>query len=356
MNLPALLIHKDKILNNTRTVSSLLKERGLSMVGVAKGVLAHPEVVKAMVEGGADGLGDSRIDNLRRLREMGYTGKTVLLRAPAPSQADLAVRYADVSLNSEPATVQALGRAARSSGKVHKVILMVDLGDLREGVLAERALAVAERMVNEEGIILEGIGTNMACYGGVEPTRGKMEELLSVKREIEEGLGLRLPTVSGGNSANLSLVMDGAMPEGITELRIGEGVLLGQEAVQRRPIPGCFRDAFIIRAEVIETSTKPSKPWGNVGQDAFGRIPFFLDLGLRKRAILALGRQDVVPDALAPVDEGITIVGASSDHLICDVQEALRDVSVGDTLDFLPQYGAVLAAATSPFVEKVVVQ
>lgn len=324
------------------------------MVGVAKGLLAHPAVTRAMITGGARAIGDSRVENLRRLRENGYEGETVLLRAPSLSRAREVVCYADTSLNSDPLTVRALGEAARCMGKVHRVILMVDLGDLREGVLPEDAEGVAREMTGIPGIDLKGIGTNMACYGGAIPTREKMGELLGIRAGIESGLGVSLKTVSGGNSANIGLVLAGHMPPGITELRIGEGVILGREAIERLPIPGCFQDALVIRAEVIEVLRKPSKPWGRIGQDAFGRIPVFDDCGVRKRAILALGRQDVDPEGIRPVDKGVRVIGASSDHLICDVEDAERSLTVGSTLDFLPNYGALLLASTSPFVEKVV--
>lgn len=354
MKLPALLIYEDKILNNAEVVSSLLRQQGLTMVGVAKGLLAHPAVVRAMIKGGARAIGDSRIENLKRLRENGYQGETVLLRAPSLSRVSEVVCYADTSLNSDPVTVRALGKAAFCIGKVHKVILMVDLGDLREGVLAGDAEEAARQMTGIPGIYLEGIGTNMSCYGGVMPTRDKMEELLRVKARIEGSLGISLVTVSGGNSANIGSVLAGEMPPGITELRIGEGVILGREAIQRLPIPGCCQDALVIRAEVIEVLEKPSKPWGRIGQDAFGKIPVFDDCGIRRRAILALGRQDVDPEGIRPVDKGVRVIGASSDHLICDVEDAERSLTVGSNLDFLPNYSALLLASTSPFVEKVV--
>lgn len=354
MTYPALYIDTAKIEQNTRLIGGLLASQGVKMVAVAKGAMGHPAVVAAMTAGGASSIGDSRIESLRRLRQQGYDGETVLLRAPSPSRAQEAAGVADVSLNSDPATVRALGSAAEAAGKRHRVMLMIDLGDLREGVLAEDAPAVAAEMDRSAGIDLVGIGTNLACYGGVIPTPEKMEALLSVKSRIEATLGRRLPRVSGGNSANMTMVMEGKMPRGITELRIGESILLGVEAVERRPVPGCHRDAFVLAAEVIEATRKPSKPWGETGQDAFGMVPQFVDRGLRWRAILALGRQDADPDTLSPREAGVLVLGASSDHLICDVEDAGAGHRVGDVLTFIPGYGSLLQASTSPFVQKVV--
>ncbi|MGE5580762.1 MAG: alanine/ornithine racemase family PLP-dependent enzyme [Bacillota bacterium] len=351
---PALYIDTEKVRHNTRVISGLLGRQGMRLVGVAKGVMGHVAVAKAMVDGGAAAIGDSRTETLRNLRNLGYEGETVLLRAPSPSRAAEAVQVADVSLNSDPATVRLLGEAAIRLGKRHGVILMVDLGDLREGVLTENAVRIAKEMAQVTGAELIGIGTNLACYGGVIPTREKMEMLLEVRENIEAALGRPLQRVSGGNSANMPMVLRGETPHGVTELRIGESILLGTEAVERSAVPGCHLNAFRVAAEVIEVQEKPSVPFGRVGQNAFGVVLTFEDRGRRRRAILAVGRQDVDPDSLRPVESGVSIIGASSDHLICDVEDSERKIKTGDVLTFIPGYSALLRAATSPFVQKVV--
>lgn len=352
MTYPLLIIDGRKIEHNTRLVARILEEQGLRLVGVAKGAAAHPDVVGAMIKGGAAAIGDSSICNLARIRERGYPGETILLRAPGLSQCAAAVTHADTSLNSEVGTVRRLGEAALQAGRSHNVILMVDLGDLREGVTVEQAPVRAQEMERIPGIRLAGLGVNLACFGGVIPTPQTMELLLEVKGQVEHRIGRELERISGGTSANLKMVLERRVPPGITELRIGEGILLGNEAVNREPIPGCFDDAFLLRAEIIEVQRKPSKPVGEIGQDAFGDIPYFEDRGVRKRALLAVGRQDVDPGGLIPRLPGVEILGASSDHLICDVEEAAARISVGDILEFKLTYSALLRASTSPYVTK----
>jgi len=109
-------------------------------------------------------------------------------------------------------------------------------------------------------------------------------------------------------------------------------------------------------AEVVEVARKPSVPIGDRGQNAFGETCEFEDRGVRLRAILNLGRQDVVVDGIEPEMKGITVLGGSSDHLILDVEEAEREVKLGDELAFYPSYGALLALATSPYVQKAVMR
>lgn len=356
MKYPSMSIDVGKLRHNAVTVSRLLAAQGLGFVGVNKATCGHPDVAKAILAGGPLALADSRVENLRRLREWGFEGETVLLRAPSPSRCAEAVEVADTSLVSEVSIAAPLGEAARRHGKRHNVILMVDLGDRREGVLPGDAPETARQMASLPGVKLIGVGTNLACYGAVIPTREKMEMLLEIKKRVEGAVGFPLERVSGGNSANMPLVMRGEMPRGITELRLGESVLLGTEAVERALIPGCHRDAFAVHAEVIEVVRKPSLPSGKIGQDAFGVVPVFVDKGVRRRAILAIGRQDVDPGGLTPVDEGVTIVGASSDHMICDVEDAGERVKVGSVLSFVPDYSALLRLSTSPYVEKVVTE
>ena len=160
---PALFMDVGKVQHNAKVISDLLGRQGMRLVGVAKGVMGHLAVTKAMVDGGAPAIGDSRTETLHRLRALGYQGETVLLRAPSPSRVLEAVQVADVSLNSDVATVRLLGDAASRIGKRHNVILMVDLGDLREGIFVEDAAEAAREMSSVPGIDLVGIGVNLAC-------------------------------------------------------------------------------------------------------------------------------------------------------------------------------------------------
>jgi predicted amino acid racemase len=159
--------------------------------------------------------------------------------------------------------------------------------------------------------------------------------------------------VSGGNSSSLDLAFEEGLPGGVTNLRIGESILLGVSTISRDPLEGLHQDAFVLEAPVIECRLKPSLPTGETAQDAFGRRPSFADRGPRMRAICALGRQDTVPENLQPLDPGVEILGASSDHLILDVQGMTKPPRVGQMLRFLPGYGALLLASTSPYVDKV---
>ena len=351
-NYPFLKIDLDAILENARAVTSRCSAAGIAVAGVTKGVCGSPHVARMLVEGGVRQIADSRIENLARLRNNGIRVELMLLRLPMPSEADQVVRLADISLNSELPVIQRLSDAALRAGRKHKVVIMVELGDLREGVDPEEAVHLALRISELQGVHLAGVGANLTCYGGVVPTGDNLGVLADIAGRVEQAIGFKLEIVSGGNTSSLPLILAGRMPPKINHVRLGESLLLGLNTLDRRPLEGLRQDAFEIRAEVIEVRTKGTVPVGQIAQDAFGKVPEFHDRGNRRRAIAALGREDILLGDLAPVDPGVAVLGASSDHLILDVHDSSRIFVPGDALSFRPGYGALLAAMTSSYVAK----
>jgi ornithine racemase len=318
---------------------------------VTKVTCGSPEVARALLAGGAQALGDSRLENAERLRAAGIVAPIWLLRSPTPALASDAVRLTDVSLESELETVLALERAAAVAGKSHAVVAMVDLGDLREGMLPADLPAFAEAVEALRHIELAGIGVNLTCYGAVCPTPENLGELAALAAQTESRLGRPLRFVSGGNSGSIDLTLAGRMPAAVNSLRVGETILLGVDTLTREPTLDLSLDAFVVEAPVIECLIKPSLPRGETAQDAFGNRPTFVDRGPRRRAICALGRQDAPPEGLVPVDPRVEVLGASSDHLIVDVEALSRPPRLGERLAFIPNYGATLQLTTSAYVD-----
>ncbi|MDO9556193.1 MAG: alanine/ornithine racemase family PLP-dependent enzyme [Coriobacteriia bacterium] len=339
-----------KITENARRVVDALG--GREVIGVTKVTCGSPQVARAMLAGGVSGLADSRLENLAGLREAGITAPLWLLRAPVPALAEDTVRCADVSLESEIETLVALDVAAGRLGKKHSIVAMVDLGDLREGMMPEVLPAFVERAEALPNIDLLGIGVSLTCYGAIVPTAENLGELVALTQTAEALVGRRL-YVSGGMSSSLDALVAGTLPDRIDNLRIGESILLGVSTVTREPILGLHTDAIVAEAPVVEVMRKPSKPRGISAQDAFGGRPLFKDRGERLRAICAIGRQDAPPEGLRPLDVGVEVLGASSDHLVLDVDAMPVVPGIGDTLRFVPDYSATLRLFTSPYVEKV---
>jgi len=353
---PRLEIFPQRIQENARAVIGLCHNHGIQVAAVTKVMSAHPAIVHALEKGGADAIADSRILNLQAISNIGLDMPLMMLRIPAPSRAADIVRCADISLNSSVKTIGLLSQAAELLNTRHKVIIMIDMGDLREGIWPDRAVDVVREAAKFPRIEVMGLGCNLACYGGVIPTTENMQMLVELRDKCRKATGLPLNILSGGNSANLPLLLAGGMPPEINHLRIGEAITLGRNVLDRSPLPGTRQDTLRVVAEVVEVECKPSVPIGNRGQDAFGGYMEFVDRGIRKRAICNIGRQDVKIDGITPDDPGIIVLGGSSDHLVLDVEEAHTEVQVGDNIVFYPDYGALLAAITSPYVQRVVLR
>lgn len=346
--LPRIEISLSKIRDNSHFLSKLYGVSGISLMGVSKAVLGEPAIAKAMVQGGVSFIADSRLENIQRMRKSGISAKFVLLRTTL-SQAELIVQWVDISLNSELETLKALSHYAEAQNRIHQVIIMVELGDLREGVCPRDLSSFFREALALSHLEIIGMGCNLACYGGVKPDANNMHELSIQVDRLEKEFRIDLKIISGGNSANYDWYTSSQDTDRINNLRLGESILLGRETVHRASIPGLHTRAFQLFAEVIESKRKPSMPSGDICQDAFGDVPNFQDRGVRQRSIVALGRQDVLVSGLSS-RQAVKIIGASSDHLILDSGD--RALQIGEEVQFDLDYGALLAAMTSPFVRK----
>ena len=349
---PRLIIDRQKILENAVSVKELLQKKNIDLFFVSKVFCADLKICEKLFDNGFKKIADSRIQNLKKLRDHFKDSiELLLLRLPMHSEIEQVVGTCDITLVSELSTMRLLDDECKRTGKRLKAILMIDLGDLREGIWPDMLKEYSNGILRLKYLDIVGTGVNLACYGGVIPDNEKMETLIGLTKELREQTGLSLDLISGGNSSSLPLVLEDNIPDDINMLRVGEAIVLGRNVIDRNPWPNTHQDTFVFEAELIEVIDKPSIPIGNIGQDAFGNSPEFEDLGVHKRGILACGRQDIDPDGLIPFDN-IKVLGASSDHVLIDLKDMDRDIKVGNTLSFIPTYGCLLRAATSPYVSK----
>lgn len=349
--MPRIEIALAEIRHNAQLLSEHYGPKGISLMGVSKATLGNPDIAKAMIEGGVSFIADSRIENIQRMKSAGITTQFVLLRT-ALSQAEMVVRNVDISLNTELETIKQLSYYAKMHDTLHQIIIMVELGDLREGVLPCDLSQFIKAVLDLPHIKIIGIGCNLACYGGIRPDNKNMSNLSKLADSIEKEFQINLEIVSGGNSANYEWSESGQKLGRINNLRLGELILLGCETINRKAVPGLNLSAFNLIAEVIESKEKPSLPWGEVCQNAFGKVIIFQDRGIRRRVVIALGRQDVLVSGLIP-DQDLEILGSSSDHIILDSNN--YDYQIGSEVKFKLDYGGLLSAMTSPFIAKQIV-
>ena len=348
---PKLIIDTKRLLHNMQTLVSAAQKEGVQIALVSKVTCAHPAVVDCINKSGCCMLADSRIENLdKAVTEL----PKLMLRIGMPEDAENIVRAADISLESEKETILALQKAAHKLHRRHRIILMIDLGDLREGIFFrnwEEILTLGKTIRYCPDLEFYGTGTNLTCYGSVLPDEQNLGTLVSITERLRKELNLPIPVISGGNSTSLKLLLEHSLPKGINHLRLGESVLCGVIPGTYTPIEGCYQDVFCISATLVECKTKPSFPIGTLSRNAFGETVSYVDKGMMQRGIAAIGRQDVRTDGLTPLDPNVEIIGASSDHLLLDLTKA-SNYQVGDTVRFGVDYGALLSACTSEYVAK----
>ncbi|MBQ2968756.1 MAG: alanine/ornithine racemase family PLP-dependent enzyme [Clostridia bacterium] len=349
---PELEINLSGIVENAKKMQAMFDACGKKLCVVTKGMTRDIEIVHAITENGISAICESHIQNFVLYKDI--RAEKWLIREPMLSEIPLVVQYTDVSMNSELKTLIALNEEAKRQNKIHKVVLMYELGDRREGCDLQELTALTKEVLGMENLYLYGIGTNLSCYGAIIPDEENMKELAETAEHIEKELGITLELVSGGNSTSFEMFKDGLLPEKINNLRFGEAVFFGNVPCLEKKIEGFHTKNFVLRAQIVEIKEKPSLPKGSRGEvNTFGEaLPEYEDKGIRKRAILAVGKQDVAVSGLRPRDTHAEVVGGSSDYIILDITESPRPYQVGDVVEFDMNYSAVLETMCSNFIYK----
>ncbi len=340
--MPELCVDTDAIGTNTEVVAAMLRRHHLDLVAVTKGCLGEPKVASVMLSGGAVALADTRDLNLRRLRSALPGAELHRIHLPSLTQP---FEPGDVTYLSSRAGANAVasiaaehslrseGRSQTSAGR-RKVMVAVETGDEREGAPMEDLSELATAVDGDPRLELVGVATNYACLRGKpEGIRESVEAVVRAALELRAA-GLAVPRVSGGNSSLLWLLMQGeTLPPEVTELRCGEALLLGQESLHYQPLPGCRRDACVIRAEIVEQYTRPTSH------------------GAARRLILGIGWQDLASGKVKFTRPGLSEIGRSADYLVVEAEPACGRTLEGDIIDMIPSYEALVAAWTSPYVD-----
>lgn len=330
----------------------MCREKKIRVTGITKAVMGDPDIARTLVTAGVSSIGDSRIENIERMKKAGVDATFVLIRTPLMSQAEKVVTCADISLNSELDVIRALSGFAGRHGITHKVIIMVEMGDFREGILVDEVDRFVSRVRELPHIEVAGLGTNLACLNGVRPDDRKMAGLSEIAEKVEQSQGMRFSIISGGNSSNFQWVNSSRDVFKINNLRIGELIFLGMDPLAACPVDFLRQDAFSLVSEVIESKRKKVCLDRGDSRNAFGEISRVKETSCEgMRTILGIGRQDALISGLVPLGD-YQIMGSSSDHLV--VSGRTNNLKVGQEVRFALTYGALLTAYTSPFVRKTI--
>lgn len=255
---PAVEINLNQIIKNAKSMTEICKKQNKTYCLVTKVVADNKQIVKALVDNGVNCIGESRIENLISYENI--KAEKWLIRIPMLCEVYDVVKYSDVSLNSELDVIKALNEAAIKQNKIHKIILMYELGDLREGCSKEELEEILPEILKMSNIKIYGLGTNLSCYGATIPTNENMNELVSIAEELEEKFGFKFELISGGNSSSFKMLKNGELPSRINNLRVGESIFLGNVPCFEEPILEFNRNNFILKTQIIELKEKASVP------------------------------------------------------------------------------------------------
>ncbi len=348
-------ISRKKLLHNFNFLDKFFKENNIEWGIVSKLVCGNEMYLKELIHMGARELMDSRITNLRKIKRINPEVNTVYIKPPPRKSLESVVKYANVSFNSDLETLELISKEAKRQNKVHRVIIMIEMGDLREGVLGENLVNFYASVFELPNIEVVGLGTNFNCMYGVMPSHDKLVQLSLYKQIIELKFKRKIKWITGGSSITIPMIQKKQLPTGINHFRIGETLYFGNNLVTGKTIKGMKDDVITFYAEIIELLEKPIVPEGELAENPSGEM-FEIDpedYGKTSwRALLDIGLLDISPDYLIPYDKNIEIAGASSDIVVIDLGKNPKKYKVGQFIKFKLKYMGALGLFNSEYIVK----
>lgn len=352
-------INLDALRHNFTIVKEWMRQSNVAWCVVTKMLCGHEPTLRALVEIGARTFADSRLANIELLRELCPECETWYLRPPALSQIHRVVASCTGSLNSEMPTIQALNEEAARQRKRHCIIIMIELGELREGVLPRNLVRFYEAVLAMENIEVMGIGTNIGCLHGSVPTVDQFMQLVLYRELLELKFKVDLPWISAGTSVSIPAMLKGQLPKEINHCRIGETLFLGNDLASKETLKDLRSDVFELKTEIVELKEKSLTPVGEMSDiNPFPTIPLeTIKPGSRGwRALVAVGHLDCEIRGLRPINPNHMIAGASSDLTVVTIQGDPKATKVGEQMQFRPDYAAALSLMNSRYIDKKVVR
>lgn len=351
-------LNTEKLKHNYEFLDNIFKENQIQWSVVSKMLSGQKDYLVELLNLGIKQVCDSRVTNLRIIKKLNPKIETIYIKPPAKGAISGVVQYADISLNTEIRTIKMLSEEAQKQNKTHKVIIMIELGELREGVMGDDLMEFYQQVFELKNIEVVGIGTNMTCLYGVLPNSDKLVQLCLYKQLIEAKFNQKIPYVSGGSSVTIPLMLQNVLPKGVNHFRVGESLFLGTDVYNNEKINAMHSDVFKLYAEIIELIEKPVVPSGEFGINVEGSSFDFDQSKIGQtsyRAIIDIGLLDVDSEHITPTNKDINIVGASSDMLVIDLKENSQNYKVGDVIEFNMDYMGTLRGINSKYIDKKVV-
>ncbi len=348
-------LNKAKLKSNFNYLNSFFKENNIEWSVVTKILCGNKDYLSELLSMGISQYSDSRISNLKTIKSIDNNAQTIYIKPPAKGVIKDVIKYADISMNTDFRTIKMLSEEAQKQNVTHKIIIMIDLGELREGVMREDFVDFYSRVFQMKNIEIIGLGTNLSCLYGILPNNDKLIQLSLYKQLVEAKFDVHMPFISGGSSVTIPLVSQGLIPKGINHFRVGETLFMGTDVYNNQQFENMENDIFKLYAEVIELYEKPLIPSGELGKNLEGDTMSFDEQNYGKttiRAIIDIGLLDIDMKHLDPVDTDIKYAGATSDMVVLDLGENPKNYKVGDLIEFTMDYMGIVRIMNSKYIEK----
>lgn len=265
-------LSKSSLKQNYQFLQKMFGENNIEWAPVLKMLCGNEKYLNYLLTLGPEQVCDARLGNLKTIKSLAPHKETIYIKPPAKKIIPDIVEFADVSFNTEFSTIKWLSKEAVKQDKIHRVIIMIELGDLREGIMGEDLIDFYQKVFELPNIEVVGIGSNLNCLNGVMPSKDKLIQLSLYEQLIEAKFGKKIIGVSGGSSVMVPLLMKGLVPKGVNHFRIGETLFFGVDLFENKIIDGMKDDVFLLHSEIIEITEKPAIPYGEMEANPQGRF------------------------------------------------------------------------------------
>ena len=351
-------LNRTKLKENFNYLDDLFKKSDIKWAVVTKLLCGNTTFLQEVISLGVRQICDSRISNLKTIKGMAPDVETIYIKPPAKRSIKYLVEYADISFNTELSTIRLLSEEACRQNKIHKIIIMIELGELREGVMRDDVLDFYSQVFDLPNLEVVGLGANLSCLYGVLPSEDKLIQLSLYKQIIEARFNRKIALVSGGSSVTIPMLLQNQLPLGINHFRVGDTLFLASDVYNNSTFSFLNNDVIRLFAEIIELTEKPMAPSGEMGYNLEGNTYDFSGVDIDAtsfRGLIDIGILDVEVGHLKPVDSNMKIVGASSDMVVIDVNENPKNYKVGQLVEFELDYMGALRLLNSKYIEKKIV-
>ncbi len=349
-------LNRKSLAINYSYLQQLFNKNSIEWAPVLKMLCGNKTYLEFVLSLGDEQVCDARLSNLKKIKSISPNKETIYIKPPAKRSIANIVKFADASFNTELTTIKWLSQEAVKQEKIHRIIIMIELGDLREGILGEHLMAFYKKIFELPNIKVSGIGANLNCLSGIMPSKDKLIQLSLYEQLIEAKFGKKIDFVSGGSSVMIPLLLKKQIPKGVNHFRIGETLFFGVDLFTNKTIPKMKDNVFLLHAEIIEITEKSIVPYGDLEENPSGETVEINteDYGKNhSRGILDIGLLDISKtEFILPADKDISFIGASSDMLVVDLSKTAKKYKVGDLVSFKIKYMGALRIMNSEYIEK----